>query len=288
MKEFTRKYESRIHGLLSCFDRMLFRGYLPIMSGWAMAAFLYRLKINFGSLKPFLMENSERVKHHAEAMAEKHGRPFRYLKSNIDQEQAAPELAQCDGIEHGRVCIFSILEPCRGFSFLFKKPLPDQRPFVRPARRKCLHLYFYFMDRQFGLIHVRIQTWFPMPIQIYLNRMARTEVEGQRRSLYQTRQCISLHPGHGQGATIRRSIRATELAQDTQPVCPAGHAPTPGPSEGRSALLGYRSKRTIDRHPVQKPSASFRTRSETAQPRHLVLWRQGSHELSWTKAARQF
>ena len=169
MKEFTRKYESRIHGLLSCFDRMLFRGYLPIMSGWAMAAFLYRLKINFGSLKPFLMENSERVKHHAEAMAEKHGRPFRYLKSNIDQEQAAPELAQCDGIEHGRVCIFSILEPCRGFSFLFKKPLPDQRPFVRPARRKCLHLYFYFMDRQFGLIHVRIQTWFPMPIQIYVN-----------------------------------------------------------------------------------------------------------------------
>ena len=25
------------------------------------------------------------------------------------------------------------------------------------------------MDRHFGLIHVRIQTWFPMPIQIYLN-----------------------------------------------------------------------------------------------------------------------
>ena len=69
MKEFTRKYESRIHGVLSCFDRMLFRGYLPIMSGWAMAGFLYRLKINFGSLKPFLLENSERVKDHAEAMA---------------------------------------------------------------------------------------------------------------------------------------------------------------------------------------------------------------------------
>src|SRR5213080_430983 len=34
MKEFIRKYEDRIHGALSCFDRMLFRGYLPIMSGW--------------------------------------------------------------------------------------------------------------------------------------------------------------------------------------------------------------------------------------------------------------
>ena len=32
MKEFIRKHEARIHGVLSCFDRMLFRGYLPIMS----------------------------------------------------------------------------------------------------------------------------------------------------------------------------------------------------------------------------------------------------------------
>jgi hypothetical protein len=37
------------------------------------------------------------------------------------------------------------------------------------ARRKCLHLYFYFMDRHLGLIHVRLQTWFPLQIQVYLN-----------------------------------------------------------------------------------------------------------------------
>ena len=65
MKAFIRKYEGRIHGVLSCFDRMLFRGYLPLMSGWAMAGFLYRLNVNFGNLKPFLLENSERVNHHA-------------------------------------------------------------------------------------------------------------------------------------------------------------------------------------------------------------------------------
>src|SRR6266850_1187966 len=86
MKEFIRKYEDRIHGVLSCFDRMLFRGYLPIMSGWAMAEFLYRLNVNFGNLKAFLLQNSERVKNHAIAMAKKHGRPFRYLASNIDKD----------------------------------------------------------------------------------------------------------------------------------------------------------------------------------------------------------
>ena len=35
MKEFIRKHDDHIHAVLSCFDRMLFRGYLPIMSGCA-------------------------------------------------------------------------------------------------------------------------------------------------------------------------------------------------------------------------------------------------------------
>ena len=170
MKEFITKHQDRIHGVLSCFDRMLFRGYLPIMSGWAMAEFLGRLHQGFGSLKPFLLQNSERVKNHAVAMAKKRERPFQYLASNINKEETARALAQRDGIQQGLVCIFSILEPCRTFSFIFTKNAhADQLPFVRPARRKCLHLYFYFMDRDFGLMHVRIQTWFPMPIQIYLN-----------------------------------------------------------------------------------------------------------------------
>jgi len=39
MKTFLANYSDRIHGE-SCFDRMLFRGYLPIMSGWQMAQFI--------------------------------------------------------------------------------------------------------------------------------------------------------------------------------------------------------------------------------------------------------
>jgi hypothetical protein len=40
MDQFICKHGEAIHGALSCFDRMLFRGYLPIMSGAAMADFL--------------------------------------------------------------------------------------------------------------------------------------------------------------------------------------------------------------------------------------------------------
>lgn len=165
MKEFIRKHEDRIHSVLSCFDRMLFRGYLPIMSGWAMAQFLNSLELNCGNLKPFLLQNAERVKDHAVAMSQKYKRPFEYLRSNIRKEEKARQLAERDGITEGLVCVFSILEACRTFSFRFT----TGRPYVQSASRKCLHFYYYFMDRDFGLIHVRIQSWFPMQMQVYLN-----------------------------------------------------------------------------------------------------------------------
>jgi hypothetical protein len=40
MDRFSEQHVGRISGALSCFDRVLFHGYLPIMSGAAMATFL--------------------------------------------------------------------------------------------------------------------------------------------------------------------------------------------------------------------------------------------------------
>jgi len=43
------------------------------------------------------------------------------------------------------------------------------RPCLASARRNCLFVCFYFLDRDFGLMHVKIQTWFPFQIQVSLN-----------------------------------------------------------------------------------------------------------------------
>jgi hypothetical protein len=165
MNLFVRKHEKKINATLSCFDRMLFRGYLPIQSGWAMAEFLKQKDIRCTNLKDFLSEKAGRVNDHAKAMARKLARPFQYLTAPTRKEDLARKMAEKEGIEHGLVCIFSVLEPCRSFSFRFKTGFP----YVQSARRKCLFLYFYFMDRDFGLIHVKLQTWFPMQIQVYVN-----------------------------------------------------------------------------------------------------------------------
>jgi len=136
------------------------------MSGAAMAQFLSQAGIKFRNLKTFLIEHAATLKAHAQAMAEREGRPYMYLASpGTRKEQRAREMAEADGIEEGLVCVFAQLEPCNTFSFRFQQG----RSFVNSARRKCLHIYYYFMDREFGLIHVMVQTWFPMRMQVFVN-----------------------------------------------------------------------------------------------------------------------
>ena len=79
MEAFVAKHAAKVRGTLSCFDRVLFRGYLPLMSGWAMADFLRSKQIERLTLKPFLLEQAERMKKHAGVLASQAGRPYQYL-----------------------------------------------------------------------------------------------------------------------------------------------------------------------------------------------------------------
>ena len=59
------------------------------------------------------------------------------------------------------------METCTTF-----KPLHDKRTgrtFLKPDQSKCLHYYFYFIDEFLGLCYVRVPTWCPFRLQIYLN-----------------------------------------------------------------------------------------------------------------------
>lgn len=46
---------------------------------------------------------------------------------------------------------------------------PSGRTFLRPDTTKCLHYYFYWMDRDLGLIYVRVPTYCPFRLQVYCN-----------------------------------------------------------------------------------------------------------------------
>jgi hypothetical protein len=165
MDAFITKHADKLQGTLSCFDRVLFRGYLPFFSGYAMASFLETRGIYRRDVKRFVLTQAYRLKDHARQMAAREGRPYQYFGERTKKEDLARQLAERDGIREGLVCVFAVVEPCRTFSLRWR----EGAAFIQSARRKCLSLYYYFMDRDLGLIHVRLQTWFPMQMQVYVN-----------------------------------------------------------------------------------------------------------------------
>jgi len=165
MQEFLNVVHDQITGVLHCFDRLIFRGHLPLTSTSYMSSFLNHHNVLLKDLKSFLPRHAARLKEHAEAFAAKAGRPYRYLNTHQRKNDEARAMVEQDGIEQGLVCVFAAVEPCRSFAMRGG----EGRPTLVSAKRKCLFLYYYFMDRDLGLMHVRLQTWFPFEIQVYLN-----------------------------------------------------------------------------------------------------------------------
>jgi hypothetical protein len=155
--------------VLSGWDRLLFRGTLLSLSyPEGMGRFLGSHKVMYKDYGSWAMGLSERLKRHAEQMARRAGRELRYLASSAQRkEQVAREIMQRQGIREGLVCVLSCVEPCQTIGVI--RDRASQRLKLVKQERKCLHLYFYYADREFGLMHVRLQTWLPFGIQICLN-----------------------------------------------------------------------------------------------------------------------
>jgi hypothetical protein len=165
MKQFVDKHMDKIIGTLTCFDRIIFKGYLPISSASGMAAFFHNQQWLIKDFKKQAPAQSIIIKEHMQALAEKAGRPFLYPKVGQRKEDLARRIAQRDNITEGFICICCALEACSSFKIAYQKG----RPQFQAARRKCNYYYLYYMDREFGLMHIRLQSWFPFSVQIYIN-----------------------------------------------------------------------------------------------------------------------
>jgi len=168
MDAFIQRHQQDVIGVLRGFDRMRFRGTLrSICYAQGVDRFLGAMGIPYKDFKEFATGLSQRLVDHAERVAEQAGRPFAYLASSGQDKQAqAEQIAARDGITEGLVCILRSVEPCMSFSIRRN----GQGGFgFRCEQRKCLHLYYYYLDREFGLMHVRIATWLPFGIHVCLN-----------------------------------------------------------------------------------------------------------------------
>jgi hypothetical protein len=167
MERLLPLYQDRIVGVLEGFDRLLFRGTLrSICFARGLEMFLANQRVLLKDFGGYAERLSRQVKEHAQALAQRLGRPYEYLPSpDTSKEEVARHIRLRDGITAGLICVLACVEPCVSFQVHSQ----NRQLQVASAPRKCLHLYFYYVDRDFGLMHVRLQTWLPFGIQVCVN-----------------------------------------------------------------------------------------------------------------------
>lgn len=169
MKQFITKHQECVSGVLSGWDRILFRGsyrILCVASGmmeylWHIGVLLKNFGVHAEAMTRTLLEASQEAARQCE-------RPNVYLQSSATRkEDVARRLLRENPVDAGLVCVLRCVEPC--MSYEIYRDRQKKKLELRVKRRKCLHLYHYILDPAFGLINARIQTWFPFSVQVCLN-----------------------------------------------------------------------------------------------------------------------
>jgi hypothetical protein len=169
MKQFLERHAGEIIGVLSGFDRVLFRGSLLTISHvQGMDRLLHVFKIPFTRYQNFVLDVTSKLKDHVQEYAEQQGRPLIHLDSpKQSKEEVAQEVLKQKPVREGLICILTCVEQCQTFAVHGNRK--TKQVHLQPARRKCLFYYFYYLDPSFGLMHVRLQSWLPLSIQVCLN-----------------------------------------------------------------------------------------------------------------------
>jgi hypothetical protein len=168
MNNFIARYQDQLNGVLSGFDRLVFRGTLALNHEAGMKGYLWAHDLGLKDFGEHAQHLSRRVKEASLAGFESAGRPVRYLNSGKqDKQQMARAIAAQDGVMRGPVCAFTAVELCS--SYRIGALAGENRIQLQRCFRKCLFVYQYWMHPVFGFMSARLQTWFPFPIHIYLN-----------------------------------------------------------------------------------------------------------------------
>ena len=168
-QSLTERYEDRIAGVLSCYDRVVITGTVPVICyAEGMTRFLYANGIRIFDYPQFAQTLRDRVRDGAASLAAAAGITIEHIaKSHIRKEAVVARVIEQRGDHPGLVHIISAMEACDSY-----RPWHDKargKTFVRPDSGKCLHYYFYFMDAALGLIYLRVPTWSPFRLQFYCN-----------------------------------------------------------------------------------------------------------------------
>lgn len=167
MCKMIDQYADKIKGQFSFFDRMIINGYFrPLLSEQTRIGYLYSMGIPLRDFTEYFKGVTDRLIKQIEDSAGELGRPVVYIPSAKDRkEDIAKGFLLSDPVNEGLICVLKALESCRTAKVVGK----EGKHFLKSSSTKCLHYYLYYLDKEFGFMFVKIQTWFPFHIQVYIN-----------------------------------------------------------------------------------------------------------------------
>ena len=169
MEILTTTHKDRIIGTLGCFDRVIITGTIPqICYSQGMTSYLYSQNIRIFDYSKFAEPFKDELRANAEQIAKENSIEIEFVrKSHIRKEDLVKKVLEKRGTHSGLVHIISAMESCNSYT-----PWHDKqtgRTYLKGSQGKCLHYYFYFIDPYLGYGYIRVPTWSPFKLQVYIN-----------------------------------------------------------------------------------------------------------------------
>ena len=142
MQQFIAKFKDKLLGVISGFDRLVFRGVLRRLAfSRGMEEYLWQNKVLFKDYAHHVKKISERIRTASIAEFSEGGVPVLYLPSpKTDKDKLAQQIAAQRGITEGRVCALTTMEPSPTFEHYGQHMVTRTRP--------CPVLYHYGIDSE--------------------------------------------------------------------------------------------------------------------------------------------
>lgn len=170
MDGFLQRFGGQIKGVITGFDRIVFKGCIrPLMFADGAMGFLRSRGVLNKGYKDWVLKQSAALVCAAEALAQRTcGRGIEPIRSSLERKESlAHDRQKARGLSEGLIGVWSSVEA--GSTYRACYDAQAGFPQLRKEFGRCKHLYFYYDHPQYGFASVRLQTWFPYGIQIALN-----------------------------------------------------------------------------------------------------------------------
>ena len=134
LSRFVIKFTSLIVAVLSCFDRVIFKGYLPLTNGRALEGFVdCVLKIRRCDFMAFAEEQSKILVDFAKRLAQEAGAEYRFLQGHHRKDKLVEEMLRQRPVFAGLIGVLCCMETCPSFKLVYGKGALDWSTHADPS-----------------------------------------------------------------------------------------------------------------------------------------------------------